>query len=322
MTGELWRSYTATDTLLSKPIGATIEAILTAYLNERLINHGTIKSARTYAKIAIEHMGTATLAELAKEPAILVRYFRASPFPPRWAPKTKYNYRLLIRAAISYWIKSRGMDCPNPMNVVFLDPQTAIRENVPTPEQYQALLDAAANIGAPPYIRWLITAAWETGLRVSEYLGWQWEDIDMSFRSGLPWYSVYIRKQRRMVKRQIPMSQGLWEMLSEIPRRKSGPVWPVENPPYRILKRVFREANMPGLHLHDFRKSYKTFRKAEGWPKEITKAVQGHATDSMDSYYTVFGREHLSRFVTQMWDQSVLRQNNLLIPLAKSQRTA
>lgn len=121
------------------------------------------------------------------------------------------------------------------------------------------------------------------------------------------------------------MSQALWEMLSSLPGRGRGRdalAWPVRNPPYKVLRKVFREAGMPGLHLHDFRKSYKTYRKSEGWPKDITKAMQGHTTDSMDSYYTVFNREHLSRFVARQWSESTLKTQSILIPVDKRIRTA
>jgi integrase len=194
------------------------------------------------------------------------------------------------------------------MNVVFLDPETAVRELVPTPMEYAALVEEARR-AAPAYIADLLTAAWETGLRKGEILNWDWKDMDMTFLQGLPAYTVWISKQKKKRPRQVPMTHELYDMLLErwcaAGRPAKGWVWPVLTPPNRIMRRVFKKAGCKHLCIHDFRKAYKTMRKAEGWTTEQTMAVQGHATDSMDNYYTIFQRKHLEPLFEAGWKKSV-----------------
>lgn len=223
---------------------------------------------------------------------------------------------MTLRAAIAYYCKSRNLNIANPMNVVFLDPETAIREAVPTPEDYGAIVGAANQI-APKYVSMLLLAAWETGLRKGEILAWGWNHMDMTFLQGLPAYTVWISKQKKKRARQVPMTRALYEMLYELwcerGRPSTGSVWPVLTPPNRIMRRVFKKAGRGHLTIHDFRKSYKTMRKAEGWTSDVTMAVQGHATDSMDNYYTIFQRKHLEKFFEKSWAEPIDNKRNLHI---------
>lgn len=312
---QFWEKYLQAEMDFEEPMKSSVDHICHVYLEERLKNEGTINSARTIIKHIRRHLGNATLEILHERPHILVQFFRDFP-EPKWSPKYIYNYRLTLRAAISYYTKSRNLNINNPMNVVFLDPQTAIREQVPTPHDYAALL-AKAEDTAPTYIRRLLVAAWETGLRKGEILNWDWSGMDMTFLNGLPAYTVWISKQKRRMARQIPMTRELYEMLYEAwceqGRPTKGWVWPVLTPPNRILRRVFRAAGCKHLTIHDFRKSYKTMRKAEGWTSEITMAVQGHATNSMDNYYTIFQRKNLEPYFEKSWNKPLDSRKNLTI---------
>lgn len=309
---QQWEKYLQAEMDFVDPMKSSVDHICHIYLAERLKNNGTIASARTVIKHIRNHLGQATLEVLHTNPHILVQFFRDFP-EPKWSPKYVYNYRLTLRAAISYYCKSRNLNISNPMNVVFLDPQTAIRESVPTPDEYNALLDAATDT-APAYVRNLLIAAWETGLRKGEILVWNWADMDMTMLQGLPAYTVWISKQKRKVARQIPMTKNLWAMLHEVwceqGRPAKGSVWPVISPPNRIMRRVFKTASLSHLCIHDFRKAYKTMRKAEGWTSDVTMAVQGHATDSMDNYYTIFQRRHLEPFFEKYWTTPIDKVKN------------
>lgn len=311
-----WKQYLQAEMDFTEPLQSTVDLICHVYLEERLKNEGTIASARTLIKHIRRHLGEATLDILVNKPHVLVKFFRNFP-ETKWSPKYVYNYRLCLRAAISYYMKSRNIgNIANPMNVVFLDPETAIREVVPTAADYLALLAQAEEI-APTYIGRFLTAAWETGLRKGEILVWNWSTMDMSFTQGLPAYTVWISKQRRKWARQIPMTRALYEVLYEMwceqGRPTKGAVWPVLTPPNRILRKVFRAAGCRHLTIHDFRKSWKTARKAEGWTKEQTMAVQGHATDSMDNYYTIFKRQQLEPLFEGSWKKPLDTTRKLVI---------
>jgi len=312
---QQWEKYLQAEMDFVEPMKSSVDHICHIYLEERLKNEGTIASAKTVIGHIRRHLGNATLEILHEKPHVLVQFFRDFP-EPKWSPKYVYNYRLTLRAAISYYCKSRNLNIGNPMNVVFLDPQTAIREEVPTPEEYRILCDTADKI-APTYVRRMLVAAWETGLRKGEILAWNWSTMDMSFTQGLPAYTVWITKQKRKAARQIPMTRELWDMLYEMwcekGRPLKGAVWPVLTPPNRIMRKVFKKAGLGNLTIHDFRKAYKTMRKAEGWTSDVTMAVQGHATDSMDNYYTIFQRVHLEPYFKKNWDKPIDNNGKLHI---------
>lgn len=326
MAQQQWKQYLQAEMDFAEPLQSTVDHICHVYMQERLKNEGTISSARTIIKHIRRHLGEATLAILVEKPHVLVRFFRDFP-EKKWSPKYVYNYRLCLRAAISYYMKSRNIgNIANPMNVVFLDPETAIREVVPTPYEYQRIiLEAEAEEirmeeqgkMPHPYIADFITAAWETGLRKGEVLAWNWSGMDMTFLNGLPAYTVWISKQKRKFARQIPMTRELYETMYErwcaAGRPTKGAVWPVLNSPNKILKRVFKAADCKHLTIHDFRKAYKTMRKAEGWTTEQTMAVQGHATESMDNYYTIFQRKDLEPLFQPSWNKPLDSNRKLVI---------
>lgn len=200
----------------------------------------------------------------------------------------------------------------NPVDIVELDPGTNVREFVPTEADYIRILKMVYELNLPPYIQWLLIAVWETGLRIGEILALKWEDINLHRGVGddVPTFMVTFSKQKRMTKRVLPTSFNFWKMLKEIPgEHKEGFVFPVRNPPHHLLRRceLLKSVNLGYLRpFHDFRKSWKTRMKAKGYSSELTKALQGYATDSMDEYYSKLRTEHLVCVVRDTWENEIL----------------
>jgi hypothetical protein len=126
-----------------------------------------------------------------------------------------------------------------------------------------------------------------------------WDDSEIKYNDQggideLPYFTTLIQKQGKPSDQQIPMSFGLWEVLKRVVgERKQGPVWPVATPPWSEIRElgILKKAGLTKYRpFHDFRKSFKTEGKKQGLAKEFTKYLQGHATDSMDEYYTQFRR--------------------------------
>ena len=157
-----------------------------------------------------------------------------------------------------------------------------------------------------------------------------------------PSFMVEISKQRRLTRKRIPMSQKLWEALKvQVADRQAGLVFGRSKPPYSLLKwlrcpecgarfhdnrRPYRkpgeqctkcrkaelekwslaqEAGVPFFRpFHDYRKTVKWSNKVEkGLPAVVTMAFQGHASESMDAYYTHLSAQDLIPAVADSWSE-------------------
>jgi hypothetical protein len=102
---------------------------------------------------------------------------------------------------------------------------------------------------------------------------------------------------------EMPMRRALYDlMLRVIGERNSGPVWSWKNPPYKLIKQlgIMEQAELKNIRpFHDYRKTFKTEMKIAGATKEMSKYLQGHATDSMDDYYTQFRRTDAQALFTE-----------------------
>lgn len=282
-------------------------------------------SAKTLVKHISRHLGNVPLERLAEDKGFLKRFFEDFP-EKEWSEKYVWNYAITLKAAISTWYEANGITSLNPMRYVtksVIRPGTRKRENVPTSEQYEHVLKTALEYGNgpesaakgevpfPDFIPWLLIARWETGLRIGEIIAWVWEEIELEFANGrLPYFTTTITKQKRKVKKQIPMTYHLWRMLKSIPgQHERGPVFksqktgePLLNPPTKQFARLRKVAGV-NFFFHDFRKSKKTALTAQGFSRKQTKDIQGHATDSMDDYYTCLQREQLEPMVIDSWQE-------------------
>jgi integrase len=275
--------------------------VLEAYLSEKMAGKSGAASAKTMVGHICRHIGKLTLQQIDRNPRILVEHFRKFP-ETQWSQKYIYNYFLTLRASINHWIRFNRLRMQNPCNLVEISPGVRVMDYVPTPEDYQRILAASYVVGAPDDIRNLFTAVWETGLRINEVLSWQCEDLHLEQPDiGLPYYDTKISKQGRAMRKQIPMTKELWiAMRAQIGIRENGQVWPWTSAPYDITRAVLKEAGLSHMRpFHDFRKSAKVRFMAFG--REAAKAMQGHATDSMNDYYLHFQRQDLESVVRGTW---------------------
>ena len=294
---------------------AAIEVVCNFYLEKKMKFKKSYSSAKTLCNHIIRHMGLATLEVLDRNPGILVDHF--NDFPEDWAPKYIWNYRLALRAAISFWIKMKRLHLANPMDLVELDPGTKVMDYVPTRQDFDAIIVTSLTLGLPDIVRHIYTAVYETGLRIGEILGWRIEEMDLrppafddlGHPVHIPFFSTEISKQGRFVKIQIPMSRQLHSaLLSQIGDRTYGEVFPIDQ---RSLYTLLLEAELIKLAkvpftrpFHDFRKTVKHRLKIEqGLSKDISKGFMGHATDAMDDYYTHFHMFDLWAAVAGSWKQ-------------------
>ncbi|MBN1604713.1 MAG: hypothetical protein JW915_24100 [Chitinispirillaceae bacterium] len=269
---------------------------------------------RTIGKKITEHIGKLTLDKCDRNPVLLVDHFKR--FPEKdWSPKYQWNYYLKLRAAIQFWITMHRMQMVNPCKVIpalvsTLRPITNIREVRPSLSDFNRLIVACVECKAPQELMDLFTAVKESGLRIGEVLRWQCEHFKLVVGKNdqgeiveLPYYRTAITKRGIPVVQELPMRRALYDlMVRVIGGRPSGPVWSWKNPPYKLIKNlgIMNQAELKNLRpFHDYRKTFKTEVKLAGATPEISMYLQGHATQSMDEYYTQFRRTDAQALFTR-----------------------
>lgn len=279
----------------------TVEQIVNYFLEYK----NCTPDSRTLCKHITRHLGKITLDKIDLNPTILVTHFKNFP-EKEWSPKYVWNYFIKLKAAIGFWVDMHRMHIVNPCIVVpklvaTLRPVSDVREVRPTVDDFNNLMVASVECHAPQALIDLFTAVRESGLRIGEVIKWRVQDFHLQvLRSEngeiveLPYFTSIILKRGRPVTQEMPMRRSLWElMIRVIGERREGPVWPWTWPPYGLIKRlgIMKQAGLTHLRpFHDYRKSFKTELKLQGATSDMSMYLQGHATKSMDEYYTQFRR--------------------------------
>jgi integrase len=290
--------------------------------SERTGQRGGLSAAKTMAGAIKRHLGHYSFDALCKKPEILVALF--DDFPEKsWSQKTIWNFYVVLRRVINLWIDKKLLTCRNPLDAVDTPPQNIrVMDYVPTQADYDSIIMACITEGLPQSAINLIGAVRYTGLRIREVLGWQAEDFCLYPDDGsTPYFKTKILKQGRSCQITIPMRKELWEIIkNQLGERTGGPVWQWKNPPYGLFEirqedgKIKRLYDIAGVQVerpfHDFRKTFKMELKRQGLSKEITKNIMGHASDSMDDYYSHFSRVDLESAVAQSWVKPPISNQN------------
>ncbi len=297
---------------------ATVSEILDYHLvylkrkSEKSGKTGGYKSSITISKHLKKDIGHFSLKKLDFNPDILEQYFYD--FPGEYAQKYVYNHFLDLRASFNRWIKHKKIRIFNPCDTIEIDPNTNVAQYVPTPHDLEKVYMTSMVVGLPDSFRNLLLAVYESGLRISEVIGWQVEDLDLKppifnengFPVRLPSFLTEIKKQKKIEYKSIPMSKELWEILkTEVGSELEGHVWPWQTPPHKLIREsgLMKEANVPFTRpFHDYRKSRKMINRVEKrLPDIVSREFQGHATDAMNDYYSKLGTKDLFSAVEDSW---------------------
>jgi integrase len=297
---------------------AKIEEMCDHYLEGKMIGKAGYPAAASLCRYIKTHLGMYRLNDLSQNPKILAKHFFDFP-EKKWAPKYRWNYRACLRAAIQFWIDSHEMCLYNPVDRVKIIKGIKKNEYVPTDQDFDRVLMATYTTGLQDEIRNILISVYETGLRINEVLKWLIEEMDLSepqfddagTPTFLPYFTTVISKQNgELVKKRIPMSHRLWEVLkTQVGNRKEGRVFSYRTPPYKLLREVklMEEASVSYKRpFHEYRKSVKYRNKIlRKLPKELTKGFQGHTTDSMDEYYLHLQVQDLYPVVQDTWKAQI-----------------
>jgi integrase len=163
------------------------------------------------------------------------------------------------------------------------EPEHRIRWLEPDEE---ARLRAACQASSNPWLYPIVVVALESGMRRSELLRLTWEQIDLS--RGL----IRLEKTKSGRRREVPMRQEVYDILSKLPDPRSGRVWPVTSI-RSAFERAVVEAKLQDFHMHDCRHHFSSWWVMREGTLAALKDILGHRTLAMTMKYAHLNRQHL-----------------------------
>lgn len=190
-----------------------------------------------------------------------------------------------------------------------------VRSGFLEPEQYTKLLETL-----PDYLKPVLIMAYWTGCRKSEILGLKWSQVDFLNRQ----ITLEARSTKNNEPRTIPMSEELYQAILSLrtvaPTKGDAKELVFTNRGrqihfiYDAWNKAVKRAEMPGMLLHDCRRTaVRNFVRA-GVSDKVARAISGHKTRSVfDRYNIVDERDlrdattklerHLSKSLGTVWAQ-------------------
>lgn len=135
----------------------------------------------------------------------------------------------------------------------------------------------------PPEVGYVFAFGLYTGQRLGDILAMRWGDLDDE--------GIKVRQQKTGAELWVPIHPDLAGVIDALPKRgvvmlttASGRAWTTDN--YRDqFKRVCKKAKITGLVFHGLRKTAASRLAEAGCTTDEIKAITGHKTDQMASYY-------------------------------------
>lgn len=185
----------------------------------------------------------------------------------------------------------------NPTRGIPRKPLNNNRERFLTPED-TVRLKAAVAASQNPQLQHIVGLLLLTGARLRELLDAKWDNVDVERRS---WF---IPDSKTGKPRYVPLSTAAVAIIETLPRFKGCP-WLVPNPetrkPFVSIKHgwqnAIKEANLPGLRLHDLRHSAASFMVNSGVDLFAVGKVLGHANYQSTQRYAHLANDTLLKAV-------------------------
>lgn len=214
------------------------------------------------------------------------------------APASVEKLRVILGRSFSL---GASWDIPgterNPTRGIPRKPLNNNRERFLTPEE-TFRLKAAVAASQNPQLQHIVGLLLLTGARLRELLEARWEHVDVARRS---WF---IPTSKTGKSRYVPLSTPALAIIETLPRFKGCP-WLVPNPdtrqPFVSIKHswqhAIKEADLPGLRLHDLRHSAASFMVNSGVDLFAVGKVLGHASYQSTQRYSHLANDTLLKAV-------------------------
>jgi len=152
----------------------------------------------------------------------------------------------------------------------------------------------------PEELKPIFVTAYVTGMRKSELLGIQWDQVD--FEAGF--IVLQTGETKNGDGRGAPITEGdmrdlLQRAKNERDRNWPGCPWVFSRRGEKIRdfkaswKVACERAGLPDLHLHDLRRTAVRNMRRAGIPQVVRMKISGHRTDSMERRYNIVDAEDL-----------------------------
>lgn len=199
-------------------------------------------------------------------------------------------------------------------------------------EQARSFLEAALKTHYGP----VFAVALTTGMRPSEYLGLQWQDIDWErgtvgvvrtlekVKGSWRFADTKRDRSRRVIKLQVWVLETLKDLHAKRPRPQCHTpeaadlvfTTPAGRPIHsdklaRRFKEILRQAGLPTVRLYDLRHTAATLALSAGVPPKVVAEQLGHAS-------AAFTLDVYSHLLPHMQDEAAARVEGLLFPQSRS----
>jgi len=143
----------------------------------------------------------------------------------------------------------------------------------------------------PVPLKWIVTCSLHTGMRLSELLTLEWDNV----RNGF----IYLTKTKTDESRQIPIDSDLAELLKQIRKERqltSPYVFSHKNgKPYRSIKNPFqaavKRAGIVNFRFHDTRHTFASHYLMRGGSIKNLQQILGHKQIAMTMRYAHLSKE-------------------------------
>lgn len=191
------------------------------------------------------------------------------------------NRALSVLRHVLFWAVDESLIQANPMTRVPLVRERRLKRPVMSLAEEDRILPVLPN-----YLRRIVTAALDTGMRRGEILKQRWEDIDLSRKL----LSVTKSKTAEGESREIPLTNRLFNLLME-QRENSGIVFTYNGGPISWIRKGWlgglKRAGLRHFRFHDLRHTFNTRLMEAGVIQDVRMALMGHSAGSrVHSTYT------------------------------------
>jgi integrase len=153
------------------------------------------------------------------------------------------------------------------------------------PAEEARLLDACAQSQHKTLLPF-VTVALETGMRKSELLDLTWDRIDLS--RGV----IRLEVTKSGKRREVPMRQKVYDILSALPEPRTGRVWP-DVDIRTAFETAVAKAKVEDFTLRSCRHHFASWFMMNGGSLLSLNRILGHATLAMTTRYAHLSPEHL-----------------------------
>ena len=191
------------------------------------------------------------------------------------------NRALSVLRHVLFWAVDESLLQANPMARLQLVRERRLKRPVMTLAEENRVLAVVPN-----YLRQIVIAALDTGMRRGEVLRQRWEDVDLTRKLFL----VTKSKTAEGEAREIPLTKRMFGLLAKQPHEE-GVIFTLNGQPLSWIRKgwlgALKRAGLRHFRFHDLRHTFNTRLMEAGVIQDVRMALMGHSGGSkVHSIYT------------------------------------